>query len=153
LMKDYNPDASIASWAFRWVASLDNVLVVLSGMNEQSQLDDNISTFSPVKKLNEEEVEILEKVSDLFLKTKSIPCTKCHYCMPCALGGIDIPKVFEIYNSYLIDHDGDKFKKEYLSLTKNGGDCVSCKRCMKVCPQSINIAENMKQIDRSAMSL
>ena len=153
IMKNYNPDASIASWAFRWVSSLDNVLVVLSGMNDHSQLDDNIRTFSPVIKLNKDEIDILDEVTHLFLQTKSVPCTKCHYCMPCALAGIDIPTVFEIYNTYLIDHDGNKFKKEYLSLTKNGGDCVSCKRCMKSCPQSINIAENMKQIDRSAMSL
>jgi len=153
LLKSVHPDWSVPSWAFRWVGSLDNVLVVLSGMNAPEQLDDNISSFSDFRKLTNEEQKVLDEVRNLFLATKSIPCTKCHYCMPCTLGGIDIPALFELYNQFLIDHDAATFKSKYLALKFKGSDCVSCKRCMKACPQSINIAENMKQIDRTAMSL
>ncbi len=153
LMKSKRPDWSVPSWAFRWVGSQDNVLVVLSGMNTQEQVDDNIATFTDFRKLDEEEMEVIDEVRNMFLATKSIPCTKCHYCMPCTLGGIDIPGLFEIYNQFLIDHDAATFKKRYMELKFKGSDCVSCKRCMKACPQSINIAENMKQIDRTAMSL
>ncbi|MBQ0072244.1 MAG: aldo/keto reductase, partial [Spirochaetales bacterium] len=151
-MKEMHPDATLASWAFRWVGSLENVLVVLSGMNTIEMLEDNLNTFSGLQCITKEEEEVLDRTRKLVLASRTIPCTKCQYCMPCTVG-IQIPNTFALYNKFLLDGDKKAFQDGYKTLEHKGSECVSCKKCMKACPQGINIAEHMKQLDRTVMSL
>ena len=94
-------DASIASWAFRWVGSHSNAKVILSGMSNEEQVEDNLKTFSNFKPLDEaEEKMISEIVSDLQSRVQN-GCTGCRYCMPCP-AGVNIPQNFALWNKYHI---------------------------------------------------
>ena len=99
LFKSYNKDASIASWALRFVASEDNVKVILSGMSTFSQVVDNINSFNKFTKLNEEEQKIIKKAKELINSKIKIPCTGCSYCVPCPKG-VKIPKNFYLWNNF-----------------------------------------------------
>ena len=99
--KAMDKDASIASWAFRWVGSHSNAKVILSGMSNEEQVEDNLKTFSNFKPLNEaEEKMISEIVSDLQSRVQN-GCTGCRYCMPCP-AGVNIPQNFALWNKYHI---------------------------------------------------
>lgn len=152
ILKEARPSDSIASWAMRWVASHDGVMVVLSGMSDEMQTADNLKTFDSVEKLSSEEEALVLKAKGIFLSSRTIACTKCQYCMPCTKGLV-IPGIIALYNQYLVDHDAAALKSGYDALAKKGSDCIVCKACMPKCPQSINIVEHMKQIDRTARSL
>ncbi|MDR1612628.1 MAG: aldo/keto reductase, partial [Planctomycetota bacterium] len=93
VLQEEAPDVSAASWAFRYVASIPNVAVVLSGMTLMEHLRDNIKTFSPLNPITERETAVLQRALDSFVNPDIIPCTACGYCMPCPYG-VDIPAVF-----------------------------------------------------------
>lgn len=94
MLREFNPDASPASYALRFAASLDNVFMVLSGMNTMEQVLDNTSVFDNLTPLNEDEKEILEKVIKIIEKSIEIPCTSCGYCM-------SVRKTY-LYHSFLV---------------------------------------------------
>jgi predicted aldo/keto reductase-like oxidoreductase len=96
-LKERRPEDSVASWAFRFSGSPENVLSVLSGMTYMEHLQDNIRTYSPLEPLTDEETDFLEETAQILLKYPTIPCTDCKYCMPCPYG-IDIPTIFMHYN-------------------------------------------------------
>lgn len=146
-MTDYNPEKSLASWALRWVGSLDNVAVVLSGMSTMEQLKDNIDTFSDFKPVAENELKVIHKVVEDLRKIKPIPCTGCRYCMDCSFG-VAIPGVFEVYNDYKKTENKDLAKKHYGFLGEKGiaENCQECGECVPKCPQHINIPQEMKKI-------
>ena len=98
LMKDYNPDASVASWAYRFVGSLPGVRVVLAGMPKMEFLDDNMETFNNFKPLNEEEYKILDQVVEIINSNTPIACTYCRYCSECRCDAIPI---ILPYNDYV----------------------------------------------------
>ena len=113
--KAMDKDASIASWAFRWVGSHSNAKVILSGMSSEEQVEDNLKTFSNFKPLNEaEEKMISEIVSDLQGRVQN-GCTGCRYCMPCP-AGVNIPQNFALWNKYHIygtyDHVKNAWEKD-----------------------------------------
>lgn len=99
ILKKNNPDASAASWALRFAASLPNVLTVLSGMSNLQQVEENIRTFSPFKELTEQERKVLNNAYLTMRNIEIVPCTACRYCMPCP-AGVNIPGVFAAYNKY-----------------------------------------------------
>ncbi len=147
LMKDYNPDASIASWAVRFALGLPNVMMVLSGMSNLEQMKDNVKTYEEFKPLNDEEMEIIHKVVDIIHSSGTIPCTGCAYCKDGCPMHINIPEYFKLYNSAR----GDVMyqKAEYNNLTREFGkasDCIECGQCEGMCPQSLPIIKTLKDV-------
>ena len=100
-LKALDPDASIASWAVRFVSGLDNVAVVLSGMTLDDQLEDNVKTLGNFKPLTEAELAVISEVTDEMCKLNDIPCTGCRYCMDCPKG-VDIPEIFNVYAQWKV---------------------------------------------------
>jgi len=149
LFKNYRPNNSVASWALRFVAKFSNIKVILSGMSNMEQLTDNINTFTNYEELNEEELEIINKAKKEILGNDFIPCTGCRYCLPCPFG-VAIPKIFSIFNNYGINKDIERFKKNIASLDEAmlPKNCKKCKKCIKECPQHINIPEQLEKINK-----
>ncbi|HAN21352.1 MAG: Fe-S oxidoreductase [Clostridiales bacterium GWF2_36_10] len=145
ILKGYSPDRSIASWAIRYAASFPNVLTVLSGMSDFTQVEDNISSFSPFSPLSVEENDVLQDALETYKKTQTIPCTACRYCMECP-SGVDIPLVFKIYNDYSLTKDSYALQDnvENLAPEKHPDKCTECGVCTKHCPQTIGIPKQMK---------
>lgn len=148
LFKEKEPNRSIASWALRYVAHFPNVKVILSGMSNLEQLTDNINTFTNYQELTEEDLEIVDKAKKLILGNDFIPCTGCRYCMPCPLG-VNIPRIFSLFNMYGIHKDLNKFKEQMAKFDENElpKNCVKCGKCVKACPQSIKIFEQLEKIN------
>ena len=161
-LKSRDPEASIASWAFRFVASHPRIAVVLSGMSEMEHLVDNIKTFSDFKPCTEEELEFLQGIGEKIMKYPLIECTACQYCMPCPYG-IDIPGIFKFYNTqinadtYVSSPEQEHYaraRRKYLAAynkaiptIRQADHCISCGRCQKRCPQSIMIPRQLKRIN------
>lgn len=147
LLRDFNPDASPASYALRFAASLDNVFMVLSGMNTMEQVLDNTSVFDNLTPLNEDEKEILEKVIKIIEKSVEIPCTSCGYCMEVCPKNIPIPQLFGLYNNYKINNNfSNMYHNRIIYNRGKSSDCLNCHRCEKNCPQHIAIPDNLKKI-------
>lgn len=170
LLKEADPKATVASWAFRYAGSLPGVLTVLSGMTHMDHLVDNVKTYTNFKPLTAKEQKTLAAALAEFLKFEQIPCTKCRYCMPCPYG-VDIPLVFSTYNkcvteSNMPDMKGprdSKFnKKKRAFLNTYNTDvpdnaqahrCIECGKCVPLCPQKINITGQMQSIKEMVVQL
>ena len=147
ILKKAAPDASAAAWGLRYVASLPNVLCVLSGMSLPEHMEDNIKTFSPLAPLTAVERETLDLAVKEYRKHLAVPCTACRYCMPCPVG-VEIPKIFGLYNQYKISGNKWVFSNNYHVIPEDSraSACVNCGACKKHCPQKIDIPAFMKQI-------
>lgn len=147
--KEYS-NASLASWALRWVGSLPGVRVILSGMNSEEQVIDNLNTFNNFKPLNEEELKRVSDVRERIKKATAVGCTACKYCMPCP-AGVNIPSNFSIYNDYKMYKNKDWTSWQFEGLKKNNADasvCVECRSCVDKCPQHIDIPEKLKDMQK-----
>ncbi len=147
MYKAVRPDASVASWAIRFVASLPGVMTILSGMSTQEQMEDNISTITNFEPLSEEEKAVVEKVKTIMLDTPLIGCTSCRYCTPGCPVGISIPDVFSAINTARLYPGDDRPKMFYVSLCKRtvrASKCVECGQCEGVCPQHLPIISLLK---------
>ena len=147
VLKNAEPDASLASWAFRYAGSLPNVVCILSGMNRMDHLEDNIKTFAPFKPLDSKEQVILNTALETYRNGNLIPCTDCRYCMPCP-AGVNIPLNFSVYNKYKVNGTAGAFRSQYKKIPQDNraAECVSCGKCAPQCPQKIDIPKLMKQI-------
>ena len=144
-----DPNASPASWALRFVASLDGVETVLSGMSSFSQLEDNLSTFMNMKPLSEKEFSVIHQVLEIYNKTDRIPCTSCAYCVASCPMRIPIPGLIGLYNDTLIYGKNPGHQRSYGILTAAKGtasECISCKNCENQCPQHLSVSQVMKDI-------
>lgn len=149
LMRSYAPDASAASWAVRFAASHPNVMMVLSGMSDYDQLLDNITYMSDFVPLNEEEMEIIHKVTEIINASIAIPCTGCQYCVEGCPKEIPIPKYFALYNAYKQFGDQSNstfYYKNYKGKNGQACDCIACGQCESHCPQHLTIIDYMKQV-------
>lgn len=147
VLKQAAPGRSVASWAIRYAAQLSNVMTVLSGMSNLEQLSDNINTLSPLSPLTGTEQKALETALDLYRKKDMVPCTGCRYCMDCSFG-VDIPKLFQIYNRYVFSKNADQFKEELKGCmeTELPQSCQKCGACMEHCPQHIDIPGTLQKM-------
>ncbi|MCR4793019.1 MAG: aldo/keto reductase [Lachnospiraceae bacterium] len=151
LFKDYHPDMSYASWAIRFVASLDGIITVLSGMSNIEQMKDNISYMKDFVPLNEEEQKIIQQAQRIMGNSSTVPCTACHYCMEGCPKQISIPDVFAAMNKQLGNGQMDEAKQAYEECISSGGrasDCISCKQCERACPQHLPITDHLKEAVR-----
>lgn len=142
------PGSTDAEWALRFVASQDNVAVILSGMSNLEQMEQNLTTFDKMQPLNETEQQAVKDVMAAIHAKPLVPCTGCRYCMDCPFG-VDIPAVFNIYNDYQMFNNIDTCKNRYHKLLNEGhgvDHCRNCKACMKHCPQGIQIPVRLAEI-------
>lgn len=150
ILKENRPEDSIASWAFRWIGSLENVKVVLSGMSTMDQVIDNVKTFSNFEKMNKEELKLIEKVKNEVNNLSKVECTSCNYCMPCP-HGVDIPANFRLYNAHSMYQQDNHAKWVLGNLQKEDKDasnCINCGICVEKCPQHIDIPNRLSDFNR-----
>ena len=139
---------SNASYAIRFAASFDNIMMVLSGMSNMEQMEDNISYMKEFQPLSQEEFEAVFKVRDIINAQGLIPCTACKYCMDVCPKKIAIPDLFSDLNAKII-HNNWNSGWYYDIHTQNGGkasDCVKCGKCEEVCPQHLEIRELLAKV-------
>lgn len=141
--------------ALKWVWNWPQVSLLLSGMGNLEQVNQNINSAeeSKVGLFGEKEMKITKKIEKAYEKIQPIPCTKCQYCLPCPRG-VNIPKIFEIYNGKEVFYDLAEAKKKYAELAKKerGGNCMACKKCEGLCPQRIEISQWLTKIDKELSS-
>ena len=139
------PDEGIPAWAFRFLQSIDDVAVILSGMSNMEQLQANIRTFETEKKLNQEEMDTLLGIADGMLKQNILPCTACRYCTSHCPKGLNIPSLLELYNEHSFTGGGFLAPMALMAVPedKQPSACVGCRSCEAVCPQQIKISEAM----------
>ncbi len=148
----YEEKRTPAEWALRWVLNHREVSVVLSGMNNIEQVKENIKTVSNAKanSLSEEELKLIDKVTDVYNEKIKVGCTGCEYCLPCEQG-VSIPDIFQIYNDLYAFGTEENSKKAYSSFIEKGIDasrCIECGRCEAACPQNIEIIKYLKEAHR-----
>ena len=148
LFKEYHPDMSCASWAIRFVASLDGILTVLSGMSNVAQMEDNLSYMKDFQPLNDEEQKIIQEAQRIMGHSATIPCTACHYCTDGCPNEIRIPDIFAAMNKQIGNGQREEALAAYREVTPEGhmaSDCVECRQCEEACPQHLKITEHLKE--------
>ena len=143
-----DPDASFASWAVRFVASLPNVMMVLSGMSDLAQMEDNLSYMCDFQPLSEEERLVMERARETSKQYRGIACTSCHYCTPGCPMDIHIPEIFSVMNVYKMYGNLKEARNDY--GWRPGGakasECVQCGQCEEVCPQHLPIISLLEEV-------
>lgn len=161
-LKQRRPEASVASWAFRFAGSPEDVLTVLSGMTYMEHLQDNLRTYSPLIPLTDDEKQYLYDTADLMMQYPTIPCNDCKYCMPCPYG-IDIPAILVHYNKCVNEGNVPKSRQDEnyrrarraflvgydrsVPKLRQANHCIGCNQCSPHCPQSIDIPKELHRID------
>ena len=145
-LKEARKNSTTVEWAFRFLQSIPEVTMTLSGMSNFDQLKENIQTYESEKPLNEEELNLLFDVSNKMTSKTTLPCTSCRYCTTYCPKGLAIPDLIELYNDHV--YSGGSFVSHTvinnLPDNKKPSACIGCRACEKVCPQNIKISEMMK---------
>lgn len=149
ILQEYDPEKSMASWSFRYNLSLDNILVILSGMNKMDDLKENIEIFENFVPLEGEDYEILKQVTDIIEENTQIKCTACGYCLSSCPQSINIAHIFKLYNSQKLlnqTHSIGMYYRNFTSLNNKASDCIECGNCVNICPQKIDIPMKLKDV-------
>ena len=154
LLRQAHPDWSPASWAIRFAASLEGVLVVLSGMSNQEQMEDNSAYMQDFQPLNAQETGLLEQAAKILSALPAIPCTACRYCVDGCPVSIPIPEYFALYNEDQLNlREGRRVDRgAYQKLAANGAlasACVGCKQCEHACPQHLNVTGWLERVAKT----
>jgi len=144
-LKALRPDESVAAWGFRFLQGLPNVTMILSGMSNMEQMQDNIKTFSEEKPLTGEEQALLLDIAEGM--KDSVPCTACRYCIDGCPMGLDIPTFLATYNELRIAPSTNAVMHiEFTEESKKPSACIACGKCTRICPQNIDIPGALKDL-------
>lgn len=144
-LKALRPDESVAAWGFRFLQNLPNVTMVLSGMSNMEQMQDNIRTFSEEKPITEEEQALLFDIAEGM--KDSVPCTACRYCVDGCPMGLDIPTFLATYNELRVAPSTNAVMHiEFMEEDKKPSACIACGKCTHICPQNIDIPGALRDL-------
>ena len=152
MFKEREPEMSVPSWAIRFAATQENVMVVLSGMSSMEQLLDNTGYMKDFKPLNAEELAMMRKAADILNESITVPCTGCSYCTVNCPKNIAIPKYFSLYNADMQELEEKGWTPQgsyYANLTLQfgkAGDCIKCGQCEAMCPQHLPIRRYLEDV-------
>ena len=158
IWKNSGSDRTPAQWALQWILDNPDVTLVLSGMNEEKHIEENIATACSAmpNMMTKKELETVDKVKEKYHELLQIPCTACRYCMPCPQG-IKIPENFDVYNRVTFYKEG-KFNNRFTYMVHGNGlekgkntyasSCIGCGKCVKACPQNIDIPAKLKLVEK-----
>ena len=146
-LKSLRPEETVPGWAFRYLQSIPGVSVILSGMSNLRQLEENIRTFETDRPLCKKETEVLEEIADEMVKGIALPCTACRYCTSHCPKKLDIPTLLEFYNEDRSTKGGFIAPMALSSFPddKLPGACIGCRSCEAVCPQQIKISDALHE--------
>ena len=149
-LRALRPDESVASWAFRFLQSVPEVTVILSGMSDLEQLKQNVATFSQDRPLSEAERAALLGIAGDMVKKIVLPCTACRYCTSHCPQGLNIPELLALYNEHCFTKGGfiAPMAVSAIPEDKRPNACIGCRSCEAVCPQQIKISEAMADFSR-----
>ena len=149
-LRALRPDETIPAWAFRFLQSIPEVTVTLSGMSNLEQMQQNIATFGEEKPLSVQEMDALLGIADEMVKKIALPCTACRYCTTHCPQGLDIPHLLALYNEHAYSNGGfiAPMAVSAIEEDKRPNACIGCRSCEAVCPQQIKISEAMADFSR-----
>ena len=144
-LKAMRPDETVPAWAFRFLQSLPEVVVTLSGMSDLEQLKANLATYETDRPLSQAEMDALLKLADGMVSGTALPCTACHYCVSHCPQGLDIPGLLALYNEHAFTGGGfiAPMALSAVPEDKHPSACIGCRSCERVCPQQLKIADAM----------
>ncbi len=148
VFENARPGMSAASFALRYVATMPNILTVLSGMSTMEQVEDNLKTFTNFIPMDEKECQVIETVKNIMISRIQNGCTGCRYCMPCPFG-VDIPGNFSVWNRYHMYQNYGVVAWQWEGMGRDGKqakNCKECGKCEKACPQHLAIREDLKKV-------
>ena len=150
ILREADPNASMASWAIRFAASLDGVITVLSGMSNIEQMQDNLSFMKDFRRLDEKEKEVVEQARKAIEAVPTIPCTVCNYCAKVCPMDIGISGTFSAMNLLLLYKNAERARREEgFSVVgagkKRANECIKCGKCEEACPQHIQIRDRLEE--------
>lgn len=155
VLKAARPSESIPAWSFRFLQSIDNIKMVLSGMSERVQVEENIKTFGDDLPLDEGEKNLLFVIAEKILSKKTLTCTNCKYCISECPNELEIPKLLSLYNNMCLikNEPSEKLVREKTENGKMPMDCIGCGSCESKCPQNIQISGIMSDFAEKLQSV
>ncbi len=149
-LKKLRPEASPAEWAFRFLQSIPEIKVTLSGMSNFEQLKENIAVYEEAKPLSDKEMTTLAAIAAEMINGGTVPCTACHYCTAHCPQGLDIPNLLELYNEHKLTGGGfiAPMALGAVPQDKQPSSCIGCRSCEAVCPQQIKISEALADFNK-----
>ncbi len=139
------PGGSPASYAIRYCAGFEGIQMVLSGMSDMAQMEDNLSYMADFRPLTQQEHQLIDRVRTLYQAQNRIPCTACRYCTDGCPAGIPIPDLFAWVNGKKTEQEQEK---TYGQVMERAGSCIRCGQCEQVCPQTLHIRQLLEEIEK-----